>query len=192
MPDNTPQGGIGRTAFSGLLLIVMGCGFEACFAPAVQVSCPARTAAAPDCDLRSLIAFDRVTIRHTSLPALQPIGEIELTRKARSKSTEMLYFDTAVGRVSAMSWASQGNHLSLQKDLQEPLRAYFADAQAPAIEVTMRPTRWVDPGGNAANRLVRKFHPATLVANVLVVGGLLFWMWLPVQAAMAIARRTRA
>lgn len=192
MADNTSQGGIGKTAFSGLLLIVMGCGFEACFAPTVQVSCPGRTAAAPDCDLRSLIAFDRVTIRHVPLPALQPVGEIELTRHARSKSTEMLYFDTAAGRVSAMSWASQTNHMSLQKDLQEPLRAYFADAQAPAIEATMRPTRWIDPGGNAANRLVRKSHPAKVVANVLVVSGLLFWIWLPVQLATSIARRTRA
>lgn len=82
--------------------------------------------------------------------------------------------------------------MSLQKDLQEPLRAYFADAHAPAIEATMRPTRWIDPGGNAANRLVRKSHPAKIAANVLIGIGLLFWVWLPVQLATSIARRSRA
>ena len=101
----------------------------------------------------------------------------------------MLYFDTAAGRVSAVRW---GDQMSLQKDLQEPLRAYFADAHAAAIEVTMRPTRWVDPGGNAANRLVRKMHPGKIVANVLIGGGLLFWMWLPVQLVTSLMRGTRA
>ena len=101
----------------------------------------------------------------------------------------MLYFDTAAGRVSAVRW---GDQMSLQKDLQEPLRAYFADAHAAAIEATMRPTRWVDPGGNAANRLVRKMHPGRIAANVLIVGGLLFWMWLPVQLVTSLMRSTRA
>ncbi len=189
MADNdASQASIGRTAFSGLLLIVMGLGSEALF-PTVRVSCPARTASAPDCDLRWLIAFDTVTIRHTPLPALQPVGEIELTRAARSSGTEMLYFFTAAGRVAASRWR---DHLALQKDLQEPLRAYFADAHAPAIDLTMRPVRWVDPGGNAANRLVRKTHPGKIAANVLIAGGLLFWLWLPVQLVTAIGRRTRA
>jgi hypothetical protein len=182
------QGGIGATAFKGLLLIALGCGLEALF-PTVQVSCPARTAAAPDCDLRSLIAFDQLTVRHSPLPALQPVGEIEWTRPARSKGTPMLYFDTAAGRVSAISW---GDQMSLQKDLQEPLRAYLADSHAAAIEVTMRPTRWVDPGGNAANRLVRKTHPGKIAANVLIIGGLLFWLWLPVQLVTSLKRSLRA
>jgi hypothetical protein len=189
MADHTAsQGGIGTTAFKGLLLIVLGCGLEACF-PTVRVSCPARTAAAPDCDLRSLIAFERVTVRHTPLPALQPVGAIELIRHARSTGTEVLYFNTAAGRVSAARWA---DHMSLQKDLQEPLQAYFADPHAAAIEVTMRPTRWVDPGGYAANRLVRRTHPGKIAANVLIVGGLLFWMWLPVQLVTSVMRSTRA
>lgn len=192
MAEPSAPGGIGKTFVSGLLLLVMGCGFEACFAPTVRVSCPARTAAAPDCDLKSVIAFDQVTIRHVPLPALKPVGEIELTRHARSDSTEMLYFDTAAGRVSALDWGRRGDHMSLQKDLQEPLRAYFANATAPAIEATMRPTRWIDPGGDAPNRLVRKLHPATIAANVLIVGGALFWLWLPVQFATSIARRNRA
>jgi hypothetical protein len=99
----------------------------------------------------------------------------------------MLYFDIAAGRVSAARW---GDQMSLQKDLQEPLRAYFADAHAAGIEVTMRPTRRVDPGGNAANRLVRKMDPGNIVANVLI--GLLFWMWLPVQLVTSLMRSTRA
>ncbi|MCC7125578.1 MAG: hypothetical protein IT178_12075 [Acidobacteria bacterium] len=183
------HGGIGKTAFSGLLLIALGCGLEAIF-PTVRVSCPARTASAPDCDLRSSIAFDQVTVRHAPLPALQPIGEIEFVRTPRGRGgTPTLYFDTAAGRVSAIRW---GDQLSLQKDLQEPLRAYLADPHAPAIAVTMRPTHWVDPGGNAANRLVRNTHPGKLAANALIIGGLLFWMWLPVELVTSLARRARA
>jgi hypothetical protein len=187
--DEPSRGGIGKTAFTGLLLIALGGGLEAFF-PTVRVSCPARTASAPNCDLRSLIAFDQVTVRHAPLPALQPIGEIELIRSARSRGgTPRLYFDTAAGRVNAIRW---GDPLSLQKDLQEPLRAYLADAHAPAILATMRPTHWVDPGGNAANRLIRKTHPGKLAANGLILFGLLFWMWLPVQVVTSIVGRTRA
>lgn len=183
------HGGIGKTAFSGLLLIAMGCGLDALF-PTVRVSCPARTATAPNCELRSLIAFEQVTIRHTPLPALQPIGEIQYLRTARSKgSTPTLYFDTAAGRVSAARW---GDQMSLQRDLQQPLRAYLADARAPAVELTMRPTDWVDPGGYAANRLVRRTHPGRLAANALIGGGLLCWLWLPVQFVSTLARRARA
>jgi hypothetical protein len=187
--QDSPQGGIGKTAFTGLLLFVLGCGLEACF-PTVRVSCPARTVATPACELRSFIAFDLVTVRHAQLPALQSVGEIEWTRPARSKGgTPMLYFDTAAGRVSAIRW---GDQMSLQKDLQEPLRAYLADPHAAATDVTMRPTLWVDPGGNAANRLVRKTHPAKIAANVLIGGGLLFLVWLPVQLVTSVVRGTRA
>lgn len=186
---SSSQGGIGATAFKGLLLIVLGCGLEMIF-PTVRVSCPARTAAAPDCELRSLIAFEQLTVRHSPLPALRPIGEIEYIRSARSRGgTPTLFFDTAAGRVSAIRW---GDQLSLQKDLQEPLRAYLADPHAAALEVTMRPTNWVDPGGDAADRMVRRTHPGKIAANVLIVAGLLFWVWLPVQLAMSIGRRTRA
>lgn len=190
MTTESSQGGIGRTAFNGLLLIVLGCGLEAIF-PTVQVSCPARTASAPDCDLRSRILFDQVTIRHKPLPALQPIKEIEYIRSPRSRGgSPTLFFDTAAGRVSATAtWADQ---LSLQKDLQEPLRAYLANPSAPATVATMRPTLWEDPGGDAANRMVRKTHPATIAARALTIGGLLFWIWLPVQLVMSFSRRARA
>jgi hypothetical protein len=39
----------------------------------------------------------------------------------------------------------------------------------------------VDPGGTADNRLERRPHPMRLVASALVVVGLLFWVFLPVQ-----------
>ena len=68
--------GIWPLALTGALIIAFGVGCQAAFAPTVRVSCPARTSAAPDCDMRWLVAFDRVTIRHTPLPALQPGSEI--------------------------------------------------------------------------------------------------------------------
>src|SRR5690349_9558999 len=113
--------GIGTTAFKGLLLIALGCGFQAACLPTVRISCPARSAAAPDCDLRWLVAFERLPVRQTPLPALQPVGEIVSTAPARRGGTETLYLDTAAGRVRTIMW---GDHMSLQKDLQEPLKAY--------------------------------------------------------------------
>jgi hypothetical protein len=185
--DHLTLNGIGRTAFKGLLLIALGCGFQACM-PTVRVSCPPRSSVAPDCDLRWLVAFESVSIRHTPLPALKPVGEIERTAPG-SRGRAVLYLDTAAGRVRTSMW---GEHMSLQKDLHEPLRAYFGDPHASAIELTMRPTRWTDPGGNAANRLVRQSHPVWLFANALVGLGLLFWIWLPVQIVRSVARRSRS
>ena len=68
--------GIWSSALTGALIIACGIGCQAAFAPTVVVSCPARTAAAPDCDLHWRTAFDLIPIRHTPLPALQPVGEI--------------------------------------------------------------------------------------------------------------------
>jgi hypothetical protein len=188
--------GIWSSALCGAVLIALGCGCQAAFAPTVVVSCPARTAAAPDCDLRWLVAFDQVTVRHTSLPSLQPVGEIVDTspggrvsnpRGSRSEAVT-LYLNTTAGPVRTIMW---GDHLSLQRELRDPLRAYFSDAHAPAIELTMSPSRWVDPGGTADNRLARRPHPMRLVANAIVAFGLLFWIWLPVQIVMFATRRNR-
>ena len=180
--------GIWSAALTGACLIAFGCGLQAAFAPTVRVSCPARSSAAPDCDLRWLVAFDMVPIRHTPLPALQPVGEIVDTRPGRRRGgATTLYLNTSAGSVRTIMW---GDHLSLQRELRDPLRSYFADAHAPAIDLTMWPSRWVDPGGTADNRLVRRPHPIRLVANAIVGAGLLLWIWLSVQMVMLAARRS--
>jgi hypothetical protein len=187
--------GIWSAALTGGCVIAFGCGCQAAFAPTVRVSCPARTSAAPDCDLRWLVAFDMMPIRHTPLPALQPVGEIVDTaprvpdRRGRRGGATTLYLNTSAGPVRTIMW---GDHLSLQRDLRDPLRSYFGDAHASAIELTMWPSRWVDPGGTADNRLVRRPHPMRLVANAIVGVGLLFWIWVPVQMVMLVARRNRS
>ena len=182
----TPRG-IWSAALTGACLIAFACGCQAAFAPTVRVSCPARTSAAPDCDLRWLVAFDTVPIRYTPLPALQPGAEIvETTPRARQGGATTMYLSTSAGPVRAIMW---GDHLSLQRDLRDPLHSYFDDAHAPAIELTMRPSRWTDPGGTADNRLVRQPHPMRLVANAMVAVGLLCLIWVPVQIAMFVTRR---
>ena len=188
--------GIWSAALTGALIIAFACGCQAAFAPTVRVSCPARTSAAPDCDMRWLVAFDMIPVRHTALPALQPVGEIVdtsggrvSTRRGRSGEAVTLYLNTSAGPVRTIMW---GDHLSLQQDLQEPLRSYLADTNASAIDLTMRPSRWVDPGGADDNRLERKSHPIRLVANAIVGVGLLFWVWLPVQIVMFVTRRNRS
>ncbi len=90
--------GIWTAALTGLCLIALACGFQAAFSPTVRVSCPARTSAAPDCDLRWLVAFDIVTIRHTPLPALESVSEIEQTARSRSGGATTLYLNTARAR----------------------------------------------------------------------------------------------
>ena len=189
--------GIWSAALTGALIIAVGIGCQAAFAPTVVVSCPARTAADPDCDLRWLVAFDTVTVRHTALPSLQPVGEIVDTSPGRRVSVRQgtrteavtLYLNTTAGPVRTIMW---GDHLSLQRELRDPLRSYFSDAHASAIELTMSPSRWVDPGGTADNRLERKAHPMRLVANALIGFGLLFWIWLPVQIVSIVSRRNRS
>jgi hypothetical protein len=165
--------GIWTAALTGVVLIAVACAFQAAFSPTVRVSCPARTAAAPDCDLRWLVAFDIVTIRHTPLPALRSVSEIERTAPTRSGGTTTLYLDTAAGRVRTIMWG--GEHVELQ-GLRDPLRAYLADAQASPLEVTMWPSK----------------APVRLIANAIVCVGLLFWIWLPVQVAAVVVRRIRA
>jgi hypothetical protein len=135
------------------------------------------------------VAFDTIPIRHTPLPALQPVGEIANTAPSRRGGATTLYLNTKAGPVRTIMW---GDHLSLQRDLRDPLRSYFADAHASAIELTMWPSWWTDPGGTADNRLVRRPHPMRLVANAIVGVGLLFWIWLPVQMVMSVARRNRS
>jgi hypothetical protein len=184
----TPRGML-TAALTGACLIALGCGFQAAAAPTVQVSCPARTSAAPDCDLRWLVAFDQVLVRHTPLPALQSVGEIVETARSRHGGATTLYLNTADGPVRTIMW---GDHLSLQRDLRDPLRGYLSAADAPAIELSMWPSRWVDPGGDADNRLQRQPHPVRLIANAIVILGLLFWIWLPVQAAVFAVSRLRS
>jgi hypothetical protein len=170
LSDTYTLRGIRNAALTGLCLIAVACGFQAAFSPTVRVSCPARTAAAPDCDLRWLVAFDLVTIRHTPLPALQSVDEIEQTARTRRGGTTTLYLNTAAGRVRTIFWG--GDHVELQ-GLRDPLRAYLADAHAPPLELTMWPSR----------------APVRLIANAIVCVGLLFWIWLPVQIAVALTRR---
>ena len=180
--------GIRSSVLTGALIIAFGCGCQAAFAPTVRVSCPARTSATADCDLRWLVAYDVLPVRHTLLPALQSVGEIVRTGNGRRGDSSTMYLNTAAGPVRTIMW---GDHLSLQKELYDPLQSYFADAHASAIDLTMWPSRWVDPGGTADNRLLRKPHPVRLVANTLIAVGLLFWIALPIQIVMFAVRRNQ-
>lgn len=180
--------GVLSTALTGAVIMAFGVGCQAAFAPTVRVTCPARTTVAPDCDLRWLAAFDQLTIRHTPLPALRAGNEIVRLpppRWARRGGTTTLFLQTSAGPVRTIMW---GDHLSLQHDLRDPLHDYFEDPHASAIDLTMRPSRWVDPGGTADNRMVRKTHPVRVVSDALVAVGLLFWILLPAQIVRAIAR----
>ena len=165
--------GIWTAALTGFCLIALASVFQAAFSPTVRVSCPARTAAAPDCDLRWLVAFDIVTIRHTPLPGLQSVSEIEQTAGRRRGGATTLYLNTAAGRVRTIMWG--GEHVELQ-GLRDPLRTYLADARASPLEVTMWPSK----------------APIRLISNVIVCVGLLFWVWLPIQVAMVAARHMRS
>ena len=100
-----------------------------------------------------------------------------------------MFLNTSAGPVRTIMW---GDHLSLQHDLRDPLRSYFADAHAPAIELTMWPSNWVDPGGDADYRFVRKTHPLWWVVHTIIGVGLLYWIWLPVQLVRVAAQRNRA
>ena len=181
--------GIRSSALFGAILIALGCGCQAAFAPTVRVSCPTRTPSSVDCELRWLVAFDTIPVRRTPLPALQSVGEIIPTNpKSRRGSAVTMYLNTASGPVRTIMW---GDHLSLQRELRDPLQQYLSGSNAAAIEATMWPSRWVDPGGTADDRLLRKPHPIRLVANVLIGAGLLFWIWLPWQIVRAVARGNR-
>ena len=73
--------GIWNAALTGLLsYCALPVGFSRRSLPTVRVSCPARTGWRRQiAELRWLVAFDVVTIRHTSLPALESVSEIEQT-----------------------------------------------------------------------------------------------------------------
>src|SRR5262245_27706281 len=101
-PSTTP--GVWSAVITGAVLIAFGCGCQAAFAPTVRVTCPARTTAAPDCDLRWLVAFDTLTIRHTPLPAMQPVGEIVQTAPTRRGGATTLYLNTSAGPVRTIMW----------------------------------------------------------------------------------------
>lgn len=184
------QRGIFSTAITAVCVIAFACAFQAAFAPTVRVSCPARTSSAPDCDLRWLVAFDMIQVRHTPLPGLQPGNEIESTTpgKSRQGGAITMFLKTSAGPVRAIMW---GDHLSLQRDLRDPLHAYFANPNAPATRLTMKASYWTDPGGEADNRMVRKTHPLVWACNTIVAVGVLMLLWVPVTLARSIGGGNR-
>jgi hypothetical protein len=136
-----PSPGIGRATFNSLLAIALGCGIQAGIAPTVTVSCPARTAAAPDCSLRWLVAFDSLPVRRTSLPALQSVDQVEPVRSGASSGSGRrggmgaftFYFRSAAGRTRAIMWGDQEE----LRTFREPIVKYLRDEHAPPLEVTM-------------------------------------------------------
>jgi hypothetical protein len=140
-----PSPSIRQATFNTLLMITLGCVIQTAVAPTVTVSCPARTAAAPDCSLRWLIAFDSLTVRRTPLPALQSIDQVEGnggggSRGAGSRgsgATFTVYLRSAAGRTRAI-WL--GDYDELQT-FREPIVKYLSDGHAPPLEVTMWPNR---------------------------------------------------
>lgn len=171
--DSYSMRGIVNGAIIGVCLIALACGFQAAFSPTVRITCPARTATAPDCDLRWLAAFDRITVRHTPLPGVSAVSEIEQTAPTRQGGTTTLYVETSAGRVRTILWG--GEHVELQ-GLRDPLRAYLADPKAPALALTMWPSK----------------APIRPIANTLAAVGFAFLLWLPIQFVVWLARRTRA
>src|SRR5262245_6160293 len=116
--DHHPFRGIWTAFLTGAGICALACGFQALFARTVRVPCPPRTATAPGCTLRWLVAFDTVTVRRTPLPALQPVGELVPTNPgSRRGSASTLYLNTADGPVRTIMW---GDQLSLQKELRDP------------------------------------------------------------------------
>lgn len=171
--DPSTLRGVVNSAIIGFCLIALACGFHAAFSPTVRVNCPARTAAAPDCELRWLVAFDRLTVRYVPLPGLGPVGEIVKTAPSRSGGATTLYLDTTAGRVRTILW---GGHPVELQGLRDPLRAYLANPQAGPIELTMWPSE----------------VPIRLISNSIVAVGLLYWVSMPFQLAGILARRLRS
>jgi hypothetical protein len=160
---------IWTAAVTGLVLIVIACGVQAAFAPTVRVSCPARSAGAPDCEMRWLVAFDRIPLRTTALPGLRSADEVEESNpnggstgpRRGTAGAYTVYLQTAAGRVRTIMW---GNQMELQH-FREPIVKYLENAQSAPLDVTMWPSS----------------HPMRKVTNGIVVVALLFWVWLPVQ-----------
>jgi hypothetical protein len=137
---------LGQATFNTLLTLALGCGIQTAVAPTVIVSCPARTAAAPDCNLRWLIAFDILPVRQTALPALQSIDQIERNGgggsqgpgRPSSGATFTVYFRSAAGRTRAI-WLGDYEEL---RAFREPIVKYLSDPHASPLEVTMWPNRF--------------------------------------------------
>lgn len=171
--DSHSMRGVVTGAIAGLCLIALACGFQAAFSPTVRITCPARSGVAPDCDLRWLAAFDRLTVRHVPLPGVTAVSEIERTAPSRSGGATTLYVETTAGRVRTILWG--GNHLELQ-GLRDPMRAYLADPTAAALTLTMWPSK----------------APIRPISNAIVAIGLAYWLWIPVQIVTLLTRRSQA
>lgn len=166
--------GIRNAFITGFCIIAAACVFQALFAPTVRINCPARTASAPDCDLRWLAAFDLIPVRHAALPGLESVPEIVQTAPTKKGGTTTLYLNTAAGPVRTIMWGGEPEELQAIRD---PLREYLANPQAPPLELTLWPARVA---------IIR------YVANAIVCFGLLFWIWLPVQMFNVFTRQVRA
>lgn len=133
--------GLTRGAFNSLLIIALGCGIQSYAAPAVAVSCPARTAAAPDCSLRWLVAFGSLPVRRIPLPALQAVDQVEAVRSGPSDGRRggnagfTVYLRTATGRTRAVTQAEWEE----LRTFRDPIVQYLKDKHAPPLYVTMWP-----------------------------------------------------
>jgi hypothetical protein len=133
--------GLARATFNSLLVIALGCGLQAYTAPSVVVSCPARTAAAPDCSLRWLIAFGSVPVRRTPLPALQSVDQVEAVRSGPSGGRRggdagfTVYFRSSTGRTRAVTQAEWEE----LRTFRDPIVRYLSNEHAPPLQITMWP-----------------------------------------------------
>ncbi len=167
-------------AFGGCL-VAIACGVQAAFAPTVRVTCPARPAAAPDCELRWLVAFDLIPVRVTRLQGLHTVGQVVESNPGSGRSSTgpnsrlggsagayTVYLQTATGPVRTIMW---GNNMELQW-FRAPIEHYLTAPEAPPFSATLWPST----------------HPMRQIANAIIIVGLLFWVWLPFQIAGALRR----
>ena len=167
----------------GCCLVAVACAAQAAFAPTVRVTCPARSSAPPDCQMRWLVGFDLIPVRNTPLPGLQSAGEVVESnpgsgssstgpnRRFASAGAYTVYLQTAAGPVRTIMW---GNQMELQW-FREPIVKYLETPDASALAVTMWPSA----------------HPMRKIANGIIVVAVLFWVWLPFQIA-GVLRRSAA
>lgn len=170
--DNYSLRAIVNGAIVGACLIAIACGFQGAFSPTVRITCPARTAAAPDCDMRWLAAFDRITVRHVPLPGVSAVSEIVRTASSRKGGATTMYVETTAGPVRTILW---GGHPVELQGLRDPMRAYLANPRAQALTLTLWPSE----------------VPIRPIANTIAAFGAAFWLWIPVQFVMMLARRAR-
>lgn len=138
-----PELGTGQMTFNTVLILVLGCGLQTATAPTVTVSCPARTAVAPDCTLRWLVAFDLLPVRQVALTALRSIDEIEALGSSSSRPRGQVigpsftfYFRSANGHTRAIPLGDQTE----LREFRDPIVSYLRDVNAPPLEVTMWPS----------------------------------------------------